>query len=153
MSRPGYHTLTLGCKLNRFDSAAVEAELERRGYALEPELAAADVVVVNTCTVTGKADAEARRLIRRVRRANPRCRLLVTGCYAELDPAAVAGIRGVDRILGNRDKASLPLVLDEMGIAAGPGPAVEAAPAPVPAAEPAAAPGPADAGGTGEPTP
>ncbi len=110
MSRPGFHTLTLGCKLNRFDSAAVEAELARRGYAREPDLAAADVVVVNTCTVTGKADAEARRLIRRVRRANPGCRLLVTGCYAELDPAALLAIEGVDRIFGNRDKPALPSI-------------------------------------------
>jgi threonylcarbamoyladenosine tRNA methylthiotransferase MtaB len=120
VSRPGYHTLTLGCKLNRFDSAAVEAELERRGYALEADLSAAAVVVVNTCTVTGKADAEARRLIRRVRRANPGCRLLVTGCYAELDPRAVGGIEGVDRVFGNRDKPRFSAILDEMGIGAGP---------------------------------
>jgi threonylcarbamoyladenosine tRNA methylthiotransferase MtaB len=125
VSRPGYHTLTLGCKLNRFDSAAVEAELERRGYAFESDLSAAALVVVNTCTVTGKADAEARRLIRRARRTNPGCRLLVTGCYAELDPGAVGGIEGVDRVFGNRDKPSLPVILDELGIGAGPEAAAE----------------------------
>jgi threonylcarbamoyladenosine tRNA methylthiotransferase MtaB len=118
VSRPGFHTVTLGCKLNRFDSAAVEAELTRRGYARESDLAAASVVVVNTCTVTGKADAEARRIVRRVRRANPACRLLVTGCYAELDPGAIAALPLVDRVFGNRDKQHLAAILDEMGIVA-----------------------------------
>jgi threonylcarbamoyladenosine tRNA methylthiotransferase MtaB len=118
VSRPGYHTLTLGCKLNRFDSAAVEVELARRGFAHEQDLAAADVVVVNTCSVTGKADAEARRLVRQVRRANPGCRLLVTGCYAELDPCALRALPRVDRVFGNRDKPRLSAILDEMGIVA-----------------------------------
>ncbi|MBZ5639334.1 MAG: tRNA (N(6)-L-threonylcarbamoyladenosine(37)-C(2))-methylthiotransferase MtaB [Acidobacteriia bacterium] len=128
MSRPGYHTLTLGCKLNRFDSAAVEAELERRGYAPEPDLSAAAVVVVNTCAVTGKADAEARRLVRRVRRANPACRLLVTGCYAELDAGAILGLRIADRVFGNRDKPRLKEILDEMGVGREAAPVAEAVP-------------------------
>ncbi len=117
MARRGFHTITLGCKLNQFDGAAIEGELARRGYVPRSDPAAADVVIINTCTVTAKADAEARRLARSVRRRNAGCRLLVTGCYAELDPAAIAAIPGVDGVFGNRDKARLPEILDRLGIA------------------------------------
>jgi threonylcarbamoyladenosine tRNA methylthiotransferase MtaB len=108
----------LGCKLNQFDSAGIEAELLRRGLPREDDPSAASVVVINTCTVTGKADTEARKLIRRVRRTNPDCRLVVTGCYAELDADAILDTGGVDRVVGNRGKAELPRILDEMGIGA-----------------------------------
>ncbi len=118
MSLRGFHTITLGCKLNQFDGAAIETELRRRGLRHEADPSAAGVVVVNTCTVTGKADAEARRLIRRLRRTNPTCRLLVTGCYAELAPSEVATIPGVDRVFGNRDKGDLGRILDALGIGA-----------------------------------
>ena len=116
MNERGFHTVTLGCKLNRFDTAAVEGELARRGFRPVEDLADAAVVVVNTCTVTGKADAEARRRIRGIRRRNPAARLLVTGCYAELDPEAIRAIGDIDRVFGNRDKARLPWILDELGI-------------------------------------
>lgn len=119
MRRGGFHTITLGCKLNQFDSAGIEAELLRRGLCREDDPAAASVVVINTCTVTGKADTEARKLIRRVRRSNPDCRLVVTGCYAELDADAILDTGGVDRVVGNRGKADLSRILDEMGIGGG----------------------------------
>ena len=80
-----YRVLTLGCKLNQFDSASIEGQLRRRGFALAAQDAPAGVFVVNTCTVTENADREARQLVRRARRENPGCRLIVTGCYAELD--------------------------------------------------------------------
>ena len=118
MDPRGFHTITLGCKLNQFDTAGIAGELMRRGYHAQPDAAGASVVVLNTCTVTGKADAEARKWIRRVRRENSTCRLLVTGCYAELDAAGIARIDGVDRIFGNREKADLPRILDELGIEA-----------------------------------
>ncbi|ANM29303.1 hypothetical protein ABI59_06410 [Acidobacteria bacterium Mor1] len=114
----GFHTITLGCKLNQFDTAAIEAELMRRGLSPAADAGDARVVIVNTCTVTGKADAEARKLIRGVRRRNAGCKLLVTGCYAELDGERIAAIDGVDRVFGNRDKHRLPEILDEVGIAA-----------------------------------
>ena len=116
MHERGFHTITLGCKLNQFDGAAIEGELKRRGFLPQPDRARAAVVVINTCTVTHKADAEARRLIRSVRRHNPTCRLLVTGCYAELDPERLAAIDGVDRLFGNRDKPRLGSILDELGL-------------------------------------
>ena len=116
MSKLGFHTITLGCKLNQFDGAAIEGELERRGLHPEPNAALAAVVVVNTCTVTHRADADARKLIRRVRRENPGCRLLVTGCYAEREPEALQAAGAVDRVFGNRDKVRLASILDELRI-------------------------------------
>lgn len=71
---------------------------------------------MNTCTVTGKADAEARKIIGRVRRANETCHLLVTGCYAEREADKIGAIPGVDRVFGNREKTNLPAILDELGI-------------------------------------
>lgn len=120
MPRRGFHSVTLGCKLNRFDTAAIEGELTRRG--LEPCDAPddAEVVVVNTCTVTHRADADARKAIRAIRRRNPGCRLLVTGCYAESDAEAIASLGGVDRVFGNRDKPRVGAILDELGIGESP---------------------------------
>jgi len=115
-----FHTLTLGCKLNQFDTAAIEAELAGRGFVAERDPARADVVVVNTCTVTAKADAEARKMVRSLRRRNPDCRLLVTGCYAEREPETLAAIPGVDLVFGNTDKPKLPSLLDRAGIGGGP---------------------------------
>ncbi len=118
MKTPGFRTITLGCKLNRFDSAVIEAELRGRGLLPEDDLSAAGVVVINTCAVTGKADADGRRVIRRVRRANPSCKILVTGCYAGLDARAVELSAPVDRVFGNEDKARVGAILDELGIRA-----------------------------------
>lgn len=111
----GFHTITLGCKLNRFDSAALEIELLARGLTPDESPDRAAVVIVNTCTVTAKADAEARRIVRRVRRTNPMCRLLVTGCYAERDPRALR-FDGVDRVLEHRGGPRWHEVLDDLGL-------------------------------------
>jgi len=112
----GFHTIALGCKLKQFDTAAIEGELLRRGLHPEADVSRAAVVVVNTCTVTGKADAEARKRIRRVRRQNSDCRLIVTGCYAELDPEAISSIAGVDVVCGLRDRGRLSRALDELNV-------------------------------------
>lgn len=116
MSSRGFYTITLGCKLNQFDSAAIEGELSRRGFRPQAESRLADVVVINTCTVTHKADADARKLIRSVRRANRHCKLIVTGCYAELEPQRLRELGGIDRVFGNRDKPRLGAILDELGL-------------------------------------
>jgi threonylcarbamoyladenosine tRNA methylthiotransferase MtaB len=111
-----FFTITLGCKLNQFDSASIEGELLRRGF--QPVSAAEDaaVVIVNTCTVTHKADAEARKLIRSVRRRNSTCKLLVTGCYADADAGALRTIPGVDLVFGNREKERVGTILDKFGL-------------------------------------
>jgi threonylcarbamoyladenosine tRNA methylthiotransferase MtaB len=107
-----YQLVTLGCKLNQFDSAEIEGMLHRRGLAGSEGTGDTELVVVNTCTVTGRADAEARRLVRRLRRRHPGARVLVTGCYAERDPGALAGIPGVDAVVGNGSREELPEILD-----------------------------------------
>ena len=119
MTPAGFHTITLGCKLNQFDGAAIAGELARRGFEPQPDRSRAAVVVINTCTVTHKADAEARKLIRSVRRQNPDCTLLVTGCYAELAARELAAMHEVDRVFGNRDKPRLASILDEIGLGLG----------------------------------
>ena len=102
-----YHVATLGCKLNQFDSACMEADLAALGMAPTSDPASARVVIVNTCTVTSTADAQSRQLIRRLRRENPGCTLIVTGCYAQRDPKALAAMAGVDAVMGLAEQRGL----------------------------------------------
>jgi len=106
-----FHVVTLGCKLNQFDSAQSEAILRTRSMEPTDDPRRADVIVVNTCTVTGRADAEGRRLIRRMRRLNPRARIVATGCYAERAPEELRRTTPADAIVGHRDRARLPQAL------------------------------------------
>src|SRR5204862_2548204 len=103
---------TLGCRLNQVDSQRLQAALEARGFSTVAFGAAADVVVVNTCTVTARAEVSDRQAIRRARRANPDARVIVTGCWAQTSADAVAREPGVDLVVGNADKDRLPALLD-----------------------------------------
>ncbi len=105
---PTYRIVTLGCKLNQADSSALEAVLRRLGLARASDAAGqpADLVVLNTCTVTAGADREARQIARRLRRQNPRALLLATGCSAERDPGSLRAAAGVDHVVGMRDQAA-----------------------------------------------
>src|SRR5204862_318936 len=105
---------TLGCRLNQVDSQRLQAALEARGFSTVAFGAAADVVVVNTCTVTARAEVSDRQAIRRARRANPDARVVVTGCWAQTSAAEVARQPGVDLVVGNADKARLPTLLDDL---------------------------------------
>ena len=98
---------TLGCKTNQFESAAMRESLEQAGYRVVPFASGAELVVVNTCTVTAATDAQSRNLVRRARRLNPTCRVVVTGCYAQIDPQALADLPGVDLVIGNEEKREL----------------------------------------------
>ena len=105
---------TLGCRLNQVESQEMIGLLERRGFRAVSGDEPAQVYVVNTCTVTGRADFSDRQLIRRVTRDNPGALLVVTGCYAQTDPQSVARIPGVDLVIGNREKYRLPELLDSL---------------------------------------
>ena len=83
---------TLGCKVNQFESAAFASGFEARGCAMVPFQAEADVYVINTCTVTAKAGQQSRQLIRRVLHEHPGARVVVTGCYAQMDPDTVLSL-------------------------------------------------------------
>lgn len=98
---------TLGCKTNQFESAAMQEALKDAGYRIVTFTDGADLVIVNTCTVTGATDAQSRNLIRRARRHNAACRVIVTGCYAQVDPEALRDLPGVSLVIGNEEKRHL----------------------------------------------
>ena len=91
---------TLGCKVNQYDSAAIAARLAAHGLEQCSFDEVADVYLVNTCTVTGRADAESLRLARRARRLNPGARVVMTGCLAQANPAVLARTHEVDAVVG-----------------------------------------------------
>ena len=105
---------TLGCRLNQVESQEIGALLEGRGFRVVEPGADAQVYVINTCTVTGRADFSDRQLIRRIARENPEAYLVVTGCYAQTDPNAAAAIAGVDLVVGNQEKYHLPDLLGSL---------------------------------------
>ncbi len=107
-----FSIVTLGCKTNQFESAAVAEQLQRAGYRRVEFESGADLVVVNTCTVTAATDAQSRNLIRRAQRLNPKARVVVTGCYAQVDPHSVRQLPGVSLVLGNEEKNSLAAHLE-----------------------------------------
>ncbi|MFO1519029.1 MAG: tRNA (N(6)-L-threonylcarbamoyladenosine(37)-C(2))-methylthiotransferase MtaB [bacterium] len=98
---------TLGCRANQYDSAALMGMLAQAGWQLVGFEEKADAYIINSCTVTNKADSEARQLVRKAHRQNPESNIIVTGCYAQTDPQALAGVEGVSFILGNDQKGSL----------------------------------------------
>jgi threonylcarbamoyladenosine tRNA methylthiotransferase MtaB len=105
---------TLGCRLNQVDTQELQGTLEAHGYRTVASAGDADVVIVNTCTVTARADFSDRQAIRRAGRLNPGARIVVTGCWAQVNPGAVASVRGVDLVVGNGDKRRLPELLDRL---------------------------------------
>ena len=105
---------TLGCKVNQFESEALMSALEQRGYGLVPFGEGADITIINTCTVTHRADFQSRQLVRRAFRSNPKSLIIVTGCYSQLEPETLAGIEGVKYLLGNREKGQIPDLLPLM---------------------------------------
>jgi threonylcarbamoyladenosine tRNA methylthiotransferase MtaB len=101
-----YSIVTFGCRVNQADSLRMEEDLRARG-AVEVPSSEADLVVVNTCSVTATADQGARQAIRRIARDNPRARVVVTGCYATRKPAELAELGGVVRVVPNAGKDGL----------------------------------------------
>ena len=103
---------TFGCKLNQYDSQQIAESFARSGYAVAKDPAAADVMVVNTCSVTARSDYQARQLVRRALRSGRRPLVVVTGCYSQRAPQEIAAIEGVGLVTGNVEKASLPRLVE-----------------------------------------
>jgi len=104
---------TLGCRVNQVDTQEIQAALEARGFYAVPFDQPADVVVVNSCTVTARADFSDRQMVRRAARVNPHGRLVVTGCWAQVAPEAAA-MPGVDLVVGTAEKVRLPDLLEAL---------------------------------------
>src|SRR6266498_1881163 len=98
---------TLGCKVNQADSEAISEQMSAAGFVQREFSETADIYIVNTCTVTHLGDRSSRQLIAQAHRRQPDALLVVTGCYAELNPQAVAALPGVDLVVGNTGKDSL----------------------------------------------
>ncbi len=105
---------TLGCKLNFAETSTLSRMLEHEGFQKKPFEDIADVYVINTCSVTDNADKECRQLVRRIQRRSPQSLVVVTGCYAQLKPEEIAGIKGVDLVLGAAEKFNIAAHLKEL---------------------------------------
>src|SRR5882672_6108041 len=109
-----FHIQQFGCRATQADGAAIERQLLDGGCTAASESTSADVVVVNTCTVTASADAQARDAIRKLHAANPAARVIVTGCYAQRAPEELAALPGVSWVVGNSHKAQIPDLLQTL---------------------------------------
>ena len=107
----GFTIITLGCKVNQCESAALEHMLETSGFVKGASQSQQNLVVVNTCTVTGKAAMQSRQVIRQAVRKYPHAKIVVTGCYAQTAPEEIARIEGIDCIVGHADKLSIPDII------------------------------------------
>jgi len=105
---------TLGCKLNYSETSTLSRLLESEGFVKKEFDERADVYVINTCSVTDNADKECRHLVRRIQRKSPESLVVITGCYAQLKPAAIAAIPGVDLVLGAAEKFNIVQHLKEL---------------------------------------
>lgn len=105
---------TLGCKLNFSETSTISRQLQEEGFRVREFEDGADLVVVNTCSVTDNADKKCRSIIRRALSINPDTYIAVVGCYAQLKPAEIAAIPGVDVVLGAGEKFSLAQYLEDL---------------------------------------
>jgi len=98
---------TLGCKLNFAETSTLKRSFSAQGYEPVDFNNKADIYVINSCTVTGKADKKSKEAIKKARKHNPEARIIVVGCFAQLSPETIADIPGVDLILGNHEKYNI----------------------------------------------
>ena len=106
--------VTLGCKLNFAESSAIGKALLEQGHTRAKQGEEADICVINTCSVTDNADHKDRQTIHRIHRQNPNAILIVTGCYAQLQPEQIAQIEGVDYVLGQNEKYEITQLVDKI---------------------------------------
>ncbi|MBQ9496771.1 MAG: tRNA (N(6)-L-threonylcarbamoyladenosine(37)-C(2))-methylthiotransferase MtaB, partial [Selenomonadaceae bacterium] len=102
--------LTLGCKVNQYETEAMQKLFAAAGWQIVEEISAAAVVVINTCTVTAVSSQKSRQMIRRAAKKN--CLTVVVGCYAQSEPEEVAKIAGVDVIIGTKDRTKIVALVE-----------------------------------------
>src|SRR6266480_1335798 len=113
LSETTFAVATLGCKVNQADSEAISEQMSEAGFVQRDFGEIADVYIVNTCTVTHLGDRSSRQMISQARRRHPDALLVITGCYAEINPQAVAALPGVNLVIGNSGKESLVDAINE----------------------------------------
>lgn len=104
---------TVGCRLNQYETERMAADLAVFGFERAAHGQAADLYIINSCTVTHRADKDSRYLVRRAKRENPDSRVVLVGCYVETDPTGIAELDGVDLVILNREKEQLARLLPE----------------------------------------
>src|ERR1700687_5909722 len=113
---PTFTIENFGCRATESDAAALRQQLLASGLALAPEHSIADFVVLNTCTVTAAADSQAREALRKMHRATPAARIVVTGCYAQRAPEELAAVEGISWVVGNSQQAEIPRLIREISL-------------------------------------
>jgi threonylcarbamoyladenosine tRNA methylthiotransferase MtaB len=111
---PSFSIENFGCRATEADAAALRRELLVSGLTLADDHATAEVVVLNTCTVTAAADSQARDAVRKIHRANPAARIIVTGCYAQRAPDELAALDGVALVVGNSHQSQIPSLIGDL---------------------------------------
>jgi threonylcarbamoyladenosine tRNA methylthiotransferase MtaB len=107
-----YKITTLGCKVNQYESEAISRELETSEWSSAAKDDPADLCIINTCTVTQKASTQSRQAVRQAIRANPKARIVVTGCYAQTAAEELNKIKGVDFVIGHSQKTNIASMFD-----------------------------------------
>lgn len=112
-----FSILTLGCKVNQYESEAMTELFEKKGYLnVDFETEVSDIYIVNTCTVTNMADRKSRQFIRHAKRENPDSTVVVVGCYSQTSPEEVAEIEGVDIVIGTTERAKVVELCEEFDL-------------------------------------
>lgn len=104
---------TLGCRVNQYETEAISETFIKNGYNIVNFDDAADVYVINTCTVTSISDRKSRQMIRKAKRNNPDSIIAVVGCYAQVAPDEVSNIEGVDIVAGTNEKGNIVKLVEE----------------------------------------
>jgi len=108
---PKFIITTLGCKVNQYESASLSENLKKAGWESVQKENTSDLCIINTCAVTQKASMQSRQAIRQASRANPKARIVVTGCYAQTEPDELKQIKGIEFIVGHADKHNIPEII------------------------------------------
>lgn len=105
---------TLGCRVNQYDTDAMKGLFQKAGYKIVEFDDMADIYVINTCSVTHMGEKKSRQLIRKAHRLNKDAKIIVTGCYAQLDPDAIAAIEGVNLVIGTNNRHQIVTLLEQL---------------------------------------
>ena len=111
---PTFAALTLGCKVNQYETEAICEALEACGFVQRPSHEICDLYILNTCTVTAESDRKSRQMARRLIQKNPEAAIIVTGCSAQGNPTVFAAIEGVSAVVGNREKLRVAEIAREI---------------------------------------